>query len=505
MKHSQLLILLPVLLPLLGAILTLPFLKFRMYQRTVFVLFAIAALVSSGFLLMNVTTFGITSLSVGSWQAPFGIAFVADTLSALMVVIAGVLAVAISIYSIGAVDSVREKFGYYPLMLMLLMGINGSFLTGDIFNLYVWFEVMLISSFVLIALGNTRDQLEGAMKYVTINLVSSFIFLISAGVLYGMVGTLNMADLSVRLQNYPDKGVVNLIAMLMMISFGVKSAVFPLFAWLPASYHTPPITISAFFAGLLTKVGVYALLRVFTLIFVQDTQLTHSVLLVIAVVTMVVGVFGAAIQMEIRKILSFHIVSQIGYMIMGLAIFTPLAIAGTVFYITHHIIVKTNLFLVGGIIRRYTGSYQLKQIGGLYKKKPLIGLLFLIPALSLAGLPPLSGFWAKFLIIKSGLEASQFTASVIALLVSILTLYSMMKIWNEAFWKDAPKDPDPLPAEIAGRSPLWLIVPAVMLAAITIAIGFYTEPFVQLATNAANELLNRNGYIEAVLGKGVVP
>jgi multicomponent Na+:H+ antiporter subunit D len=289
-----------------------------------------------------------------------------------------------------------------------------------------------------------------------------------------------------------------------MVAFGIKAAIFPLFFWLPASYHTPPIAVSAIFAGLLTKVGVYALIRVFTLIFIQDIDFTHTVLLVIAGFTMLTGVLGAASQNEMRKILSFHIISQIGYMIMGLALFSPLAIAGAIFYIIHHIIVKTNLFLVSGVVDKMKGSFDLKKIGGLYKYYPLLGLLFLIPALSLAGIPPLSGFWAKFVIIKAGLEIEQALIVIVALLVGILTLFSMTKIWNEVFWKDDPKGNenkiiDSFSAITLSKKVLMLS-PIILLALITIVIGFNAEPFFNFANNAASQLLNPSEYISKVLG-----
>jgi multicomponent Na+:H+ antiporter subunit D len=370
-------------------------------------------------------------------RAPFGITLVADLLSAIMVVLAGLMGLAVAVYSLASIDQQREAFGYYPLLHILLMGVCGAFLTGDIFNLYVWFEVMLIASFVLLALGSERPQIEGAIKYVTLNLMSSAIFLAAVGILYGVVGTLNMADLAVKLPTVTPPGLVTTLAMLFLVAFGVKAAVFPLFFWLPASYHTPPVAVSAIFAGLLTKVGVYAMIRVFTLLFVQNVGYTHTLILVMAGLTMLTGVLGAVAQNEFRRILSFHIVSQIGYMIMGLGLCTRLALAGSVFYIVHHIIMKTNLFLVSGVAYRLRGTFELKDLGGLYQAHPLLALLFLIPALSLAGMPPLSGFFAKLVLLQAGLEMGQYVIVAVALAVGLLTLVSMTKIWAEAFWKPA--------------------------------------------------------------------
>jgi multicomponent Na+:H+ antiporter subunit D len=489
------LLVLPIVLPLLTAATSLLAWRWRTVQRTLGVIGTASVLAVGLVLLQSVWRHGIQSVQMGSWPAPFGITLVADLLSAIMVVLAGLMGLAVAIYSMASIDQQREAFGYYPLLHILLMGVCGAFLTGDIFNMYVWFEVMLIASFVLLALGSERPQIEGAIKYVTLNLMSSAIFLAAVGILYGVVGTLNMADLAVKLPEVAPPGLVTTLAMLFLVAFGVKAAVFPLFFWLPASYHTPPVAVSAIFAGLLTKVGVYALIRVFTLLFVQNVGYTHTLILVIAGLTMLTGVLGAVAQNEFRRILSFHIVSQIGYMIMGLGLFTRLALAGSVFYIVHHIIVKTNLFLVSGVAYRLHGTGELKDLGGLYQAHPMLALLFLIPALSLAGLPPLSGFFAKLALLQAGLEVGQYIIVVVALAVGLLTLVSMTKIWAEAFWKPATHPP----ASIV-LSPRTLLLPIAMLATLTVLIGLAAGPLFALSMQAADQLLNPRDYIQAVLG-----
>ncbi|MDO9620893.1 MAG: proton-conducting transporter membrane subunit, partial [Moraxellaceae bacterium] len=374
---------LPILVPLIAGALSLLCWRSISAQRAIGVIGSVAMLIAAAVLLHHVWHDGILVLQLGSWQAPFGISLVADLLAAIMVTLTGIVSVCTALYSLATINREYTHYGYYPLMFLLLAGVNGAFLTGDIFNLYVWFEVMLLASFALLTLGGERAQMEGAIKYVTLNLFSSAIFLSAIGLLYGMVGTLNMADIGDKLSQVEHTGMVNVLAMMFLISFGIKAAAFPLFFWLPASYHTPLVGVSALFAGLLTKVGVYALYRIFTLIFIGDTEFTHTILLWIAVLTMLTGVLGAAAQFEFRRILSFHIVSQIGYMLLGLALFTPLAIIGGVFYIMHHIIVKANLFFVAGMMYRLGGSFELKELGGLYKKHPGLAVLFLIPAFSL--------------------------------------------------------------------------------------------------------------------------
>ena len=485
----------PVVLPFATAALLILMGQRLTLQRVLSVSSTVLLLVLSVILLLQVSAGNIFAVQAGDWPAPFGITFVADPLSAIMVVINGIMAVAVALYALKDINPRLESLNYHPLYHVLLGGINGAFLTGDLFNLYVWFEVLLIASFVLLTLGGRRAELKGGLYYVLINLFGSLTFLAATGVLYGLTGTLNMADLAGKLDALP-LGLVSTVAVLFLVAFGIKAAVFPLFFWLPASYHTPPIATSAIFAAMLTKVGVYALIRSFTLLFDQDTAYTHTLLLIVAALTMLIGVLGAAAQSDIRKILSFHIISQIGYMIMGLALLTPLGIAGAVFYLVHHIIVKANLFLISGLIKREGGSFHLEALGGLYQRKPLLAVLFLIPALSLAGFPPLSGFWAKLFVIRAGLETGQYLVVAVSLVVGLLTIYSMTKIWQAAFWEEA-KNEAPV---VKPRSLRFLYAPALSLAALTLLIGFFTAPFFDLALGAATTLLEPSAYIEAVLG-----
>lgn len=505
------LLVLPILIPLVTAAVSLLAWRRPRWQRWLGIGGAAALLAASLALLESVRNGGIQTAQMGDWPAPVGITLVADLFSAIMVVMAGLVGFAVVVYSTATVDHRRESFGYYPLLHILLMGVCGAFLTGDIFNLYVWFEVMLIASFVLLALGGEREQLEGAFKYVTLNLMSSALFLAAVGILYGVAGTLNMADLARKLPQVEQSGLVTTLAMLFLVAFGIKAAAFPLFFWLPASYHTPPVAVSALFAGLLTKVGVYALIRVFTLLFTQEVSYTHTLILAVAGLTMVTGVLGAMAQNEFRRILSFHIVSQIGYMLMGLGLFTVAGLAGSIFYIMHHIIVKTNLFLISGVANHFRGTYQLKELGGLYRAYPGLAVLFLISALSLAGVPPLSGFFAKLGLLQAGLATGQYAIIAVALGVSLLTLISMTKIWAEAFWKPAAAPavdppaagtgtPQDSPQYDAPKGSLALFAPVVVLAVLTLTMGLVAEPFVDLAIQAAHQLMNPAGYIEAVLG-----
>jgi multicomponent Na+:H+ antiporter subunit D len=489
----RVLIALPIALPLICAAFCL-LVRRRGESQFGVAAFAVSGLLGTSAALLHVSwTRGPVAVQSAGWPAPFGISLVVDLFSALMLLVTALVAVAVLIYSRVGVDEVRKRAGFYPLFMVLLAGVCGAFLTGDLFNLYVWFEVMLIASFVLLVIGGGRAQLQGALKYVTLNLLSSALFLSAAGLLYGAAGTLNLADLAVKSPELAGAPEMSAIAALLLGAFSIKAAVFPLFFWLPASYHTPPVAISALFAGLLTKVGVYSMIRVFSLVFAHDTGFTHSTILAASGLTMITGVLGAVHQNEIRRILSFHIVSQIGYMIMGLGIFTTAALAGSVFYVVHHILVKTNLFLIAGLIERAGGSFELKKLGGLYERRIALSVLFLIPALSLAGMPPLSGFFAKLSLAKAGLDAGQYVIVAVSLLVGLITLLSMMKIWTEAFWKEAP-DGERLNRE---RASLW--APATMLAVCTVAIGLGAGPLMEVSTRAAEQLIDPSVYVAAVL------
>lgn len=487
-----------LLLPLLGSLLLLLTSARLAIQRVGGVVFSLATFLASLFLLLRVDATGYEVIQVGSWQAPFGITLIADRFSAVMVTVSSFMASAVSVFSIGEIDQKRLKRHFFSLYLLLVFGVNGAFLTGDLFNLYVWFEIMLISSFVLMSMGGEKAELEGGLKYVCLNLFSSALFLAGVGIVYGKAGTLNMADIARHLQGSEDALWAVSSSMLFLVAFGVKAGIFPFFFWLPASYHTPPSAVSAIFAGLLTKVGVYALYRAYTLIFVPIFGEVSSLILVLAVLTMVTGVLGAASHFDMRRILSFHIISQIGYMILGLAFMTPLALAAGIFYLVHHIIVKTNLFLVSGVVIRMYGTCDLARVGGLSKSTPWLAALFFIPAFSLAGVPPLSGFWAKFAMVKAGIQIEAWWSVTAALLVGVLTLYSMTKIWAEAFWKIPPEGlkrlkPNP---DLGGMA--WMVTPITILSLTTVAIGLFGEPLFAFSERAAAQLLDPQGYIQAV-------
>ncbi|CAN5733673.1 Na+/H+ antiporter subunit D [soil metagenome] len=487
----------PIAIPLATAILCLVAHRSLPLQRALSLAGAVALLAASVVLIGRVLAEGPIAAQMGAWPAPFGITLVADILSAAMVLITGIIALAVAVYGLADVTAAEERSGHHALTHALLAGVCGALVTGDIFNMYVLFEVMLIASFGLMVVGGGRAQLDAAVKYVGLNLIATLAFLAGVGLLYGATGTLNMADLHISLEGRHGETAIFGAAALLMFAFGTKAAMFPAFFWLPAAYHTPSVTTSSLFSALLTKVGVYALIRVFTLVFDTSEPVIQNTLLYGSALTMVVGVLGAAAQMHVRRILSFHIISQIGYMILGLAIYTPMGLVGAIFYLFHHIIVKANLFLIAGVIRHLTGSEDLARIGGLWKRKPWLGVIFLIPALSLAGIPPLSGFWAKLLIVLASLEEERYFIAFVALFVGMLTVYSMTKIWLEAFWKPHPGG-EAAEAAAAPRAPWLLMLPIIGLAAMTVFIGLNAGPFVDAAPASAEQVLVPDAYPAAV-------
>ncbi|MFV8781185.1 Na+/H+ antiporter subunit D [Microbulbifer sp. SA54] len=494
---------LPFLIPIVAGLLALMVRNKVWLARTIGLFGCVALLLVTAGIFILVIRHGPLAAQMGNWPAPFGITLVADRLSAIMLLVAGLVGVSVAVFGLADIDRRRERLGYQGFFQLLLAGVCGSFVTGDLFNLYVWFEVMLIASFALLVLGGDRLQLDGGIKYVALNLVSTLLMLIAIGLIYGLTGTLNMAALHLAMAEVQQPAAINTLAVLFIGAFGIKAALFPLFFWLPASYHVPPVAVTAVFAGLLTKVGVYALIRTFTLIFPADLALAHELLLAMALLTMVTGVLGAAAQYEFRRILAFHIISQIGFLVLGLALFSPLALAGSIFYMVHNIVAKTNLLLISGTARRMVGSFELAKIGGLYRASPLLAALFFIAAFSLAGFPPLSGFWAKLLLVMASLEQAAYWVVAVVLLTGALTLYSMSKIWAGAFWEPHPHNgPKPLrmfdPSERLQR-----LAPSVVLVIVTLGLGLFPEPMIAFSKAVAEELLNPTGYIDVVLnGRG---
>jgi multicomponent Na+:H+ antiporter subunit D len=497
------LVTLPVLLPLVGAALSILSGRSRRVQRTITLSTLTAVLAMSVALLVEVDRHGPVSVQAGGWPAPVGITLIADRFSAIMLVVASVMLLSVLVYAIGQPGAERNHVGFQSIYLVLAAGVAAAFLTGDLFNLFVSIEMMLTASYVLITLGGRLEQVRSGMTYVVISLLASVLFVAMLAFVYASTGTVNMADLAGKVGELPG-GLRSALAVLMLVVFGIKAAIFPLFFWLPDSYPTAPSPVTAIFAGLLTKVGVYAIIRTQTLLFPNDTRPT-TLLLVLAGATMLVGVLGAIAQGDVKRILSFQIISHIGYMIMGLGLFTVGGLAAAVLYTVHHIVAKTGLFLSGGLIEHAGGSSRLTRLGGMVRTAPVLAVLFLVPALSLIGLPPFSGFVAKFALVDAASERSSYGVMAVALLVSLLTMYSLMKIWISVFWSPAtePVPDGAAPAQVAAEplgGPLLMVAPTAVLAALTVAIGLAAGPLYDLSLRAAADLLEPSAYLEVVGG-----
>ena len=484
---------LPILVPLITALILLWAPTRPLLQRWIALAGSIILLLAAVLLFRRVEAEGVQVLQISAWPAPFGITLVADLLAAMLVVAVGVVGVAVTAAAFAGVDPRREAFGYHPLIQILLTGVSGAFLTGDLFNLYVWFEVMLVASFVLMALHRTTAQVEAAFKYVTINLIASSIFLTALGLLYGVTGTLNMADLARLGPAARTPGVDMVLAVLFVIAFSIKAGLFPLFFWLPASYHTPPAAVGAVFAGLLTKVGVYALMRIFTLLFQTAPPALFTLLLVMSMATMVIGLVAALNERDFRRILSFNLVGHIGYTTACLSLLSPAALAGGIFYVLHHIVVITNLFLVSGVLLRLRRTTDMAALGGLYRTQPAFSALAMVPIFSLAGVPPLSGFLGKLAIVEGTFDAGAYWVGGMVLVVGLLTLVSMGRTWTDGFWTPAAGPDTGTPG-----GPLLLAIAGLSL--ITLGITFGAEPLFELTSRAAHQLLQRDEYVRAVLG-----
>lgn len=497
-------IILPIVIHLATAVILIFSWNNVSLQKIISITASVVALLVSIYLFGKTWNDGILTTQAGNWIAPYGITFVSDVFSSTMVMLTNISGVAVCIFSTVGLRKERMRYGYFPILHFLIMGLCGAFLTGDIFNLYVWFEIIIIASFVLMTLGGRRPQISGGIKYVTINIFASIIFLTAIAIIYGLTGSLNIADLSGKIAEVENRGLVNVAAMLFFVSFGIKSAVFPLYFWLPSSYHTPPSAIAAIFAGLLTKVGVYALLRMFTLIFVPDV-FTTNIILGVAVATLLTGALGALVQKDLRRIFSFLIVCHIGYMIAGLGMFTEVALTGVLFYLVHDVMVKTNMFLVSGLISKIKGTVVLKDLGGLYSTYPKISVLIAVVFFSLVGVPPLSGFWPKLFLINAGFSTEAYIMIGAIIFASFITLYVIAKIWSEVFWKEAPlnnKKFDDFAAMKLNHKVL-MVLPIALLALVSVYIGVGAEKVINVTKHIASEMKDNKPYIKAVLGEPV--
>lgn len=483
----------PMLLPILAGILLIFVPRSSVLQRGVSLAVMLINICISIFLLNKIQTDGVLRLDFGGWEPPFGILFVADSFSVILVLTASIVASACILYASFSIDKSYEQKYFYSFVNFLVAGVNGSFLTGDLFNLYVQFEIMLLASYVLVAFGGRKFQLRESVKYIAINVLSSWIFLIAIALLYGSVGTLNMAHISERVAEVGQTPLMTVISIVFLTVFALKSGLL-LYFWLPGSYSAPPTAVAALFGGLLTKVGVYAMVRMFTLIFYHEPDITHTIIGVLAGLTLIGGSIGAVAYKDIRLIVSYNVVIAIGFMLVGLAVMTQTAMEGTIYYLVHDMIVKTLLFLLAGTVISLTGQTKIDEMSGLIRNYPSLGWMFFIVMFSLAGIPPMSGFIGKVLVGEGAAEAGSYLLVALAFISSIFVLYSLLRVFLNSFWGEtliSAEDQAPLKA--------GLLVPCIILTAGTFVIGLGAEYLAVYIKDAAYTLMNPEIYIEAIL------
>lgn len=518
--NASYLVPLVVLIPLLGAAAALIAGRRPRLQAVVSIV-ALALVVGiSLVLLVVVDSQGAIAVQVGGWEAPFGITLVVDRLAALMLSISSIVLLAVFVFSVGQGqadgDGEAPVSIYNPTYLILATGVFNAFIAGDLFNLYVGFEILLVASYVLITLGGTEQRIRAGVVYIVVSLVSSVLFLASIAMIYGALGTVNIADIAQKMDTIPPD-VQTIIHVMLLTAFGIKAAIFPLSFWLPDSYPTAPAPVTAVFAGLLTKVGVYAIIRTETVLFVESN--VNVYLLIIALLTMTVGILGAVAQADIKRLLSFTLVSHIGYMIFGIALGTVEGLAATIYYVVHHITVQTTLFLGAGLIERRGGTASITRLGGLLKAAPIVAVLFFIPALNLGGIPPFSGFIGKVALFEAGARLDDPLVYVLigaGALTSLLTLYALMRAWNLAFWRpkadvDDHESPftehlEEAPGRVAVQqrrtNPRTMVGATAGMVLVSLVLTFAAGPLYGVAERAAGRVYGSNDYVQTVFPGG---
>lgn len=507
--------------PLLAAVISLV-LRPPVVGR-ILVLLTPALVILGGAALVGATSDGTVLVAqVAGWPAGIAIPFVADLLSSLMLLVSGLLVLASVVFALRTGHADNRLFA--PLVLMMTAGVYGAYLTADLFSLFVMIEVALLPSYVLLAWRGTPGAIRAARLYLTVNLTASTLFLVGLGAVYGTAGTVNLAALA----GAGSTPTIGIAVAVVLVALAIKGALVPTHTWLPATYPQATPAVTALFSGLLTKIGVYALIRVITVVY-EPGVLVVTTIIVLTVVSMVVGVFGALGEGTMRGVLSFHMVSQVGYILVGLALAGAVGLAAVVFYLVHHTVVKTSLFLSLGAVEVRRGTGRIAGLGGVAAEHRVVAWAFLVAALSLTGIPPLSGFWAKFGVLGAALRADQPVVFAVALLVSVGTLMSMLKLGAGVFWGE-PQQAAPestatagpggeaaaadhpiaadgsaavatiAPAAQAVRWPAGLVLPGLVLALLSLAVGLFPEPLLALADQAGATLEDPSAYVKAVLG-----
>jgi len=496
---SNWLVIAPVALCItLGAVLLMMRNSMRLQARVAIPGLAVLVLLDAA-LLAKVVAHGPLTMVMGRWLPPFGIAFTVDLFGALMALTAAIAALAGGLYALKDVTESGRRYGFFPFLLLLMAGVSGAFLTGDVFNLYVWFEVLLISSFGMLILGSERGQIDGAMKYAVLNLTGTTLFLISVGIVYAVFGTLNMADIAGKVESVRDTAPLMTLSALVLLAFAMKAAAFPVNFWLPASYHTPRIVVSALFAGLLTKVGVYALIRIIVMLLPVEREQLSLLIAATGAATIIIGALGALAQDDIRKLLGYVVISGIGNMLIGIALGTPGGLSGAIFYALHSIVLMTALYLLAGQAAALAGGFSLAGLGGLYRKSSGFAALSFILFVAACGLPPFSGFWPKVILVRASIDVGAWWLAAAILIGGFLLTVVFGRVFLLAYWR-------PAAAPQAAASIGWQAgLPLAILTALVVAFGILPEQLLDMAQVAANGLIDPTPYLQSVFPGGGRP
>ena len=493
---TNILTMLPIILPFVAGVIMLFIGKRPVPHRMVSAVFGLLMVGVAAFNVYYVYVNGTMITFVSNWSAPFGISVVYDMVAALLVLTTAIVMFFVVIYSFQSIGYEREKYYYYPMIMFMITGINGAFTTGDIFNMFVFFEVFLLASYVLITLGSRKIQLQEGFKYLVVNVVSSNFFLVGLAYLYSVTGSLNMADIHIKLSNYDGNlAIMTIIAVVLIFVFATKAGLFPLYFWMPGSYKAPPIPVIALFGALLTKVGVYAIARTFSLFFTNDAAFTHQVLLLMALLTIVAGCIGALAYTDMKQIIIYNIMIAIGVIIVGFSMMDYAGTVGAMYYLIHDMIIKAALFLLIGFIIYRTGKNDAADLGGLIKQHPVVGWTFFIASLSLAGVPPFPGFFGKLFIVESAFDNGHAIAAIIVLLSSLIVLYSIMKIFIKVFWGEPAE-----PIELKNIKSDKLLFSAVGLVIVSTVFGLSADFLFPIFEMAAESFYNPSSYSNYLMG-----
>lgn len=445
------------------------------------------------------------SYRVGGWPAPYGILLVSDGLSALMLSIINVVALLAIVYSFTYMTGYTAKPKYYSLFLLMLAGMNGVVITGDLFNLFVFLEIASIASYALVGFGTEHEELEASFKYLILGTVASTAILFGIAFLYSLTGTLNMPDLARQLDGVGMNRAVAFVLALFIMGFGLKASTVPFHAWLPDAHPSAPAPISAMLSGVLIKaLGIYAIAR-FMFSVIGQNAMVASILMFLGSLSMVVGVFLAVGQSDFKRMLAYHSISQMGYVTIGLGLglnpnvppaVAALGLFGGLYHMLNHAMFKSLLFLCSGAFEFRTGTRNRYEMGGLIRRMPVTSVCCSVASLSISGVPPFNGFWSKLIIIVAFMQAGYYVYGGIAVLVAFMTLLSFIKLQRFVIFGELPKR-----FADVHEAPFSMVLPLVILAILCVAFGVL-YPFVDqnLIEAARQTLLDKMAYINFIIG-----